>query len=80
MVCTYPVILTMFELTGSLGTPRTYHYENSRDALLAGKHVLCEKPFTSNAAELRELIKLAKERSLFLMEAIWTRLDRKSVV
>lgn len=56
-----------------VGTPHTYHYENSRDALLAGKHVLCEKPFTSNAAELRDLIKLASEKKLFLMEAMWTR-------
>ncbi|KIJ55324.1 hypothetical protein M422DRAFT_23927 [Sphaerobolus stellatus SS14] len=56
-----------------IGTPHTYHYENTRDGLLAGKHVLCEKPFTSNAAELKELIKLSKERNLFLMEAMWTR-------
>jgi predicted dehydrogenase len=55
------------------GTPHTYHYLNTRDALHAGKHVLCEKPFTSNAAELRALIKLAKEGKLFLMEAMWTR-------
>ncbi|KAF8582789.1 NAD(P)-binding protein [Ramaria rubella] len=56
-----------------VGTPHTYHYENTRDALLAGKHVLCEKPFTSNAAELRDLIEIAKKRGLFLMEAMWTR-------
>ncbi|CAL1714739.1 unnamed protein product [Somion occarium] len=56
-----------------IGTPHTYHYENARDALLAGKHVLCEKATTSNAAELRALLKLAKERNLFFMEALWTR-------
>lgn len=56
-----------------IGTPHTYHYANSLLALNAGKHVLCEKPFTSNAAELRSLISIAKEKKLFLMEAMWTR-------
>lgn len=56
-----------------LGTPHTYHYENSKAALLAGKHVLCEKPVTSNSAELRDLLRLAKEKNLFFMEALWTR-------
>lgn len=56
-----------------IGTPHTHHYENARDALLADKHVLCEKATTSNAAELRELLKLAKERNRFFMEAMWTR-------
>jgi len=41
--------------------------------LNAGKHVLCEKPVTVNSAELRALLKLAKEKNLFLMEAMWTR-------
>lgn len=59
-------------LISLVGTPHTCHYENTRDALLARKHVLCAKPFTSNAAELRDLIKLAKGRKLFLMEAMWT--------
>lgn len=35
--------------------------------------MLCEKATTSNAAELRHLISLAKERNLFFMEAMWTR-------
>lgn len=33
-----------------VGTPHTYHYENTRDALNAGKHVLCEKVRSSNSA------------------------------
>ena len=49
------------------------HYENARDALNAGKHVLCEKATTSNAPELRALLALAKEKKLFFMEAMWTR-------
>lgn len=56
-----------------IGTPHTFHYSAAVLALNAGKHVLCEKPFTSNAAELRALIALAKEKDVFLMEAMWTR-------
>jgi predicted dehydrogenase len=41
--------------------------------LEAGKNVLCEKAFTVNAAQARELAKKAKEKNLFLMEAVWTR-------
>lgn len=43
------------------------------DAIQAGKHVLCEKPVTLNAAELRSLLAAAKERNVFFMEAVWTR-------
>lgn len=42
-------------------------------ALEAGKHVLCEKAFTVNAAQARILVDIARERGLFLMEAVWTR-------
>jgi predicted dehydrogenase len=42
-------------------------------AIKARKHVLVEKPATTNAAELRSLIKVAKEQKVFLMEAMWTR-------
>jgi predicted dehydrogenase len=55
------------------GTPHTHHYTSVVTALNAGKHVLCEKPFTANAAELKSLILLAREKGLFLMEAMWTR-------
>lgn len=51
-----------------IGTPHTLHHRNTKDALLAGKHVLCEKPFTLNMEELDELIAIAKEKKLFLME------------
>ncbi|KAG2144772.1 hypothetical protein BD769DRAFT_1650066 [Suillus cothurnatus] len=56
-----------------IGTPHTYHYTNALDALKAKKHVLCEKPVTLNAAELRSLIATAKENGVFFMEALWTR-------
>lgn len=51
-----------------IGTPHTFHYANAKAALTAGKHVLCEKPFTFDVAELDELIELAKKKGLFLME------------
>jgi len=56
-----------------IGSPHTQHYGNALAALLAGKHVLCEKATTSNAAELRHLLSVAKEKGLFFMEAMWTR-------
>ncbi len=54
-------------------TPHAQHFEVARAALAAGKHVLCEKPFTVNAAEAAALIDLAAARGRFLMEAVWTR-------
>jgi predicted dehydrogenase len=56
-----------------IGTPHTLHAENTRLCLEAGKAVLCEKPFTINAAEARSIVELARARGLFLMEAMWTR-------
>ncbi len=49
------------------------HAGHALMALEAGKHVLCEKPFTVNALESKKLIDLAAEKKLFLMEAVWTR-------
>jgi dihydrodiol dehydrogenase / D-xylose 1-dehydrogenase (NADP) len=56
-----------------IATPHTLHRENAILCLEAGKAVLCEKPFTINAAEAREVVALARTRGLFLMEAMWTR-------
>lgn len=50
-------------------TPNGLHYEWTMKALEAGKHVLCEKPFASNAEEARIMVQAAKERGLVLMEA-----------
>ena len=47
----------------------------ARRALLAGKHVLLEKAFTTTAAEARELAALAAEQGRFLMEAMWMRFN-----
>ncbi len=45
-------------------SPNPYHYGTARSAMLAGKHVLCEKPLTLTAKEGFELASLAKERGL----------------
>jgi predicted dehydrogenase len=55
-----------------VASPNSLHYEWTRDALKAGRNVICEKPFVSNTEELRELIMLAKEKKLFLFEAVTT--------
>ncbi|KIR50662.1 hypothetical protein I315_06893 [Cryptococcus gattii Ru294] len=51
-----------------VGTPHVLHHRNTKDALLAGKHVLLEKPACLEVEELDELIKIAKEKKLFFME------------
>lgn len=56
-----------------IATPHAQHYENARLCLEHGKHVLCEKSFTVNAAQAVKLIQLAKAKKLFLMEAFWTK-------
>ena len=56
-----------------VATPHSHHYENVLLALEAGKNVCCEKPFTINAAQTKHLIKVAKEKGVFLMEAVWIR-------
>lgn len=55
-----------------ISTPHTHHFEHNKAALEAGKHVLCEKPFTVSAAECETLIEIAQANGLFLMEAVWT--------
>ena len=45
-------------------TPNALHYPICRAALEAGKHVLCEKPFTISVEEARELVELAAQNSL----------------
>jgi predicted dehydrogenase len=56
-----------------IATTHNYHFENALLALNNGKHVLVEKPFTVNAEEARHLVDVAREKQLFLMEAIWVR-------
>jgi len=56
-----------------VATPHSLHKENSILCLRAGKAVLCEKPFTINADEARELVDTARTQHQFLMEGMWTR-------
>ena len=55
-----------------IATPNSLHFEQAKAALLAGKHVLCEKPIVPTVAQLDELLTLTKERRLHLLEAITT--------
>lgn len=52
--------------------PNHMHYDACKKALEAGYDVVCEKPFTSNKAELEELIQLAKDKKKMLIEAVTT--------
>jgi predicted dehydrogenase len=49
------------------------HHQTTLQALAAGKHVLCEKPFALNSRQVQEMIDLAQRNKLFLMEAMWMR-------
>lgn len=54
-----------------ISTPNNMHYSEIKEALLNGKHVLCEKPMALIPSEYNELYTIAKEKGLFLMEAYW---------
>ncbi|KAF2097601.1 NAD(P)-binding protein [Rhizodiscina lignyota] len=56
-----------------VATPHSHHYQNTRLCLEAGKNVLLEKSFTTNAEQAKVLVDLARQKGLFLMEAQWTR-------
>lgn len=56
-----------------VASPHPFHHAHARRCLAAGKAVLCEKPLTINADQARDLVAIARERNLFLMEAMWTR-------
>lgn len=52
-----------------IASPHLSHYEYAKNALVAGKHVLCEVPLVLEGNEARELYKLAEEKDLVLLEA-----------
>lgn len=58
-----------------IATPHNFHKEHTLLCLANGKHVLCEKPFAINAKEARQMTAYARERNLFLMEAMWSRFN-----
>ncbi|MDB5110199.1 MAG: afr 2 [Mucilaginibacter sp.] len=56
-----------------IATPHNMHYENTLLCLNHHKAVLCEKPFAINTRQALEMINLAIEKKVFLMEALWTK-------
>ena len=56
-----------------VNTINPFHYEHSKLALNAGKHVLCEKPLSMNGKQAEEMITLAKQNGLFFMVGFWSR-------
>ena len=56
-----------------IATPHSCHFENARDAILAGKPCLVEKSFMMNAVEAAAILALAREKNVFIAEAIWPR-------
>ena len=56
-----------------VASPHPMHKDDALLCLRHGKAVLCEKPFTINAAQAEEVIGVARQNNVFLMEAMWTR-------
>ena len=56
-----------------IATPHSHHLEHMKLAIAHGRHVLCEKAFTANAAQAQEAIALGREKGVLVAEAIWTR-------
>ena len=54
-----------------IASPHSHHHDHTLLCLRNGKHVLCEKAFAINTAEVEEMISEARRRNLFLMEALW---------
>ncbi len=52
-----------------IAIPNLLHYEYTKKALLSGKNVICEKPFTTKYSHAKELSDIASDRNLFLVEA-----------
>jgi predicted dehydrogenase len=56
-----------------VATPHTFHKQHTLLCLENNIPVLCEKPFGINEPEVLEMIKMAREKKIFLMEAMWTK-------
>ena len=57
-----------------VATPHSRHYADMKLLIGAGKHILCEMSFTTDAAQAVEVLRMARERGVFVMEAFWTKL------
>lgn len=53
-----------------IATPHSQHYENMKEAIEAGKHILCEKAITVNDHQLNEVLSMAEEKDLIVREAM----------
>jgi predicted dehydrogenase len=58
-----------------IATPHNLHCDNSLLCLSNGKAVLCEKPFAINLKEAQQMVTLARNNGVFLMEAFWSRFN-----
>ena len=56
-----------------VATPHSRHFEDMMLCIKHGKHVICEKAFTLNARQAKEVQEAAKQAGVFVAEAIWTR-------
>ncbi|MDR1437007.1 MAG: Gfo/Idh/MocA family oxidoreductase [Candidatus Symbiothrix sp.] len=56
-----------------ISTTNNLHFEHTMMCLEAGKAVLCEKPFASNREQVEKMLAKAREKNVFLMEALWSR-------
>ncbi|MBP5250291.1 MAG: Gfo/Idh/MocA family oxidoreductase [Lachnospiraceae bacterium] len=56
-----------------VATPHSHHFEHMKLCVEHGKAVLCEKAFCETAEQAREIMKLAKEKKVYVAEAIWPR-------
>lgn len=57
----------------TLAPPNSFHKRDCLAAIAAGKNVLCEKPFTVNVAETKEVLDAAKAKGVYVAEAMWLR-------
>ncbi len=55
-----------------IATPHVFHYEQTINCLRNNKAVLCEKPMSLTHKQTSEMIAMAEEKKLFLMEGMWT--------
>ena len=56
-----------------VATPHSHHFEVTKEAILKGKPCLVEKAFMANKAQAQVIVDLAREKKVFIAEAIWTR-------
>ncbi len=56
-----------------VATPHGFHHEHVLLCLHRGKAVLCEKAFALNSRQLQEMVNVARQKKIFLMEAFWTK-------